>query len=121
MMAFRVVRRGTVHYLDTPLEPQFHKPSRLWQPGRLTGDSPDTRRTLAGHSPWITFGLPGSPPAFAGPRNISQACGQRAAGTRALNERGRRSNSSNGFYPVAMPGTTVCVLAWEGRALTGVK
>ena len=27
---------------------QFHKSNRLWQPGRLTGHSPDTRRILAG-------------------------------------------------------------------------
>jgi hypothetical protein len=32
--------------LDTPMEPHLHKPNRLWQPGRVMGDSPDTRRTL---------------------------------------------------------------------------
>jgi hypothetical protein len=26
---------------------QLHKPNRLWQPGRLAGHTPDTRRTLA--------------------------------------------------------------------------
>ena len=44
MMAFRVVRGESVSYLDTPVEPQLHKQDRLWKPGRLMGDSPDTRR-----------------------------------------------------------------------------
>jgi hypothetical protein len=36
------------HALLLPREPQLHTPNRSWQPGRLTGDSPDTRRRLAG-------------------------------------------------------------------------
>jgi hypothetical protein len=51
MTALRVVREISVLFLDTRLEPQLHKPNPLWQPGRLAGHSPDTRRTLAGHSP----------------------------------------------------------------------
>jgi hypothetical protein len=47
MTAFRVVRQMAVLFLDTPLESQFHKPNRCWMPGRLMGDSPDTRRTRA--------------------------------------------------------------------------
>src|ERR1019366_3291818 len=42
------------------------------------GDSRETRRTRAGHSPGITLRLPGAPPASAGPRNISPAYGERA-------------------------------------------
>ena len=42
MTAFRVERGNSVSYIDTPLEPQLHKPNRLWQPGRLMGDTPDT-------------------------------------------------------------------------------
>jgi hypothetical protein len=55
MMAFRVVRERGVLYLDTPLEPQFHKPNRLWAPGshgRLTGH---THRTPTGDN----FDTPG--------------------------------------------------------------
>ena len=33
-------------------EAQLHKPNRLRQPGRLTGDSPDTRRTLPVDNIW---------------------------------------------------------------------
>ena len=50
-----------------------NNPTRWCCPGSLSsisqtdywsrGDSPDTRRTRAGHSPWITLGLPGAPPA----------------------------------------------------------
>ena len=47
------------------------------------GESPDSHGRLLG-----------APPASAGPRNISQAYGQPAAGTRAWNGRGRRSNPS---------------------------
>src|ERR1035441_2658933 len=75
MMAFRVVRRGTVHYLDTPLEPQFHKPSRLWQPGRLTGDSPDTRRTLAVDN----FHTPGRDSSLHRAYNDCPDCSKKAA------------------------------------------
>jgi len=78
MMAFRVVRPSDVPYLDTPLEPQSQKQDRLWKPERVMGDSWETR---AGHSRGITFRLPGVPPASAGPRNISQAYGQRAEGS----------------------------------------
>ena len=46
MMAFRVVRGSDVLYLDTPLEPQLHKPNRWWVPRGVIGVSPDTRRTL---------------------------------------------------------------------------
>ena len=56
MTAFRVVRERAVLFLDTPLEPQFHKPNRGWMPGSLTGASPDTRRTLTGDN----FETPGS-------------------------------------------------------------
>jgi len=34
MSAFRIVRGRTVHYRDTPMEPQLHKPDRLSEPGR---------------------------------------------------------------------------------------
>ena len=44
-------------------------------PGR--GESPDTRRIRAGYAPWITFRLPGAPPASAGSRYTSQACSRR--------------------------------------------
>src|ERR1035437_8437271 len=47
MTAFGVVRERGVLLWDTPLEPQFHKPSRLWQPARVMEDSPDTHRSLA--------------------------------------------------------------------------
>jgi hypothetical protein len=43
MTAFRVVQRRSVSYLDASMEPQLHKPNRLWQPEGLTGDSPDAR------------------------------------------------------------------------------
>jgi hypothetical protein len=54
MTAFWVAWERSVHYLDTTLEPQLHMQNRLWKTGRVMGvmgDSPDTRRTLAGHSP----------------------------------------------------------------------
>ena len=70
-------------------EPQFHKLKRLLEPGRLTGDSPDTRRTRAGHSGGITFAFPAAPPTSASPLNTIPAYGQSAAGTRVLNGRGR--------------------------------
>jgi hypothetical protein len=70
MMAFRVVRERSVLYLDTPLEPQLHKPNRLWKPGRVMGESPG-----------ITLILLGALPASAGPRNIGQAYGQQAEGS----------------------------------------
>ena len=54
MMAFRVLRRRPVLYLDTPQEPQLHKPNRLWQPGRAS----ETHRTLTGDN----FDNPGVPP-----------------------------------------------------------
>jgi hypothetical protein len=46
MTAFRVVRGRNVLYLDTSLRPQLHEPNRLWQPGRLMGDTPDPHRSL---------------------------------------------------------------------------
>jgi hypothetical protein len=58
------------------------------------GESWESHRTHMGASPGITLGLPGAPPASAGPHNITQAYGQPAAGTWASNGRGRRSNSS---------------------------
>src|ERR1035437_2687371 len=66
------MRRGgrTVPYLDTLREPQLHKPNRLSEPGRVMGESPDSRAILLGASP-----------AFAGPPNISQAYGQWAEGS----------------------------------------
>ena len=75
--------------LVLPREPQFHKPNRLLEPGRLRGDSPDSRRTRAGHAPQITFGLPGATPDSAGRLNTVRAYGQSATGTRVLNGRGR--------------------------------
>jgi hypothetical protein len=47
MTPLRVVGGSDVHYLDTPLQTQLHKPNRFWQPRRHTGVSPDTRRTHA--------------------------------------------------------------------------
>jgi hypothetical protein len=44
MVAFRVVRRRSVHYLDTPLGPQFYRQQRLFWPRRLMGVSPDRLR-----------------------------------------------------------------------------
>ena len=35
------------HALYFPWEPQLHERDRPWKPGRVVGDSPDTRRTLA--------------------------------------------------------------------------
>jgi hypothetical protein len=35
------------HALCLPWEPQLHERDRPWKPGRVVGDSPDTRRTLA--------------------------------------------------------------------------
>src|SRR5664279_2513446 len=67
MMAFRLVWERSVHYWDTPLQSQLHKPNRSWEPGRVMGESPGTRRVLLG-----------APPAFAGPRNISEAYGELA-------------------------------------------
>ena len=75
--------------LVLPREPQFHKPNRLLEPGRLTGDSPDSRRTRAGHAPQKTFGLPGATPDSAGRLNTVRAYGQSATGTRVLNGSGR--------------------------------
>jgi hypothetical protein len=67
MTVFRAVRSRGVHYLDTPLGPPLHKPTPLLEPGRVMGAS------------WEP---PGSaPPASAGPRNMSQACGRRAEGS----------------------------------------
>jgi hypothetical protein len=68
MTAFRMVRGSAVHYLDTALEPQLYRLDRLWEPGshgRLTGHSPDTRRTL----PVDNFQTPGSASSL---RRISQ-------------------------------------------------
>ena len=48
-----------------------------------------TRLTAVVLEPGILFRLPGAPPASAGPRNISQAYGQPAAGAWALNGRGK--------------------------------
>src|ERR1039458_3177017 len=69
-----------VQFWATPLLPQLYKPNRLLEPGRHLGESPDTRRTLAGHAPWITLMLPGAPLASAGPRHIRQAYGKWAEG-----------------------------------------
>ena len=66
---FRLCGERTLLYLDTPLEPQLHKPNRLYMPGRVMGDSPDIHGILLG-----------APPASAGPRNISQACAKPAKG-----------------------------------------
>jgi hypothetical protein len=52
----------------------FHKPNRCWMPGRLMGASPDTRRT------GDNIETPGAPSPSPGPRNMSQANGQPAAG-----------------------------------------
>ena len=60
MTALRVARGRSVLYLDTPLGPQLHKPNRLWEAGRVMGESPLLRRVLLG-----------APPASAGFRNIS--------------------------------------------------
>ena len=49
--AFRVVRGRDVLLLDTPLEPRLHKQNRLWQPGRVMGDTPDTRHIHAMYAP----------------------------------------------------------------------
>ena len=59
-----------VLYLDTPLEPQMHKPNRLWGLGRVMGESPLLRRVRLG-----------APPASAGPCNISRAYGRQAEGS----------------------------------------
>src|ERR1017187_7942478 len=55
------------------LRVENRSPDTTWllPPGSLMGDSPDTRRTLAGHSPWITLRLSGAPPTFAGLLNIT--------------------------------------------------
>ena len=46
MTAFPVERKRYVRHLDTPPEPQSHRPNRRWMPRGLYGPSPDTRRTL---------------------------------------------------------------------------
>ena len=46
----------SVHYWDT-LWPQLHKPNRSFEPGRLMGDSPDTRRGYNFEPPGSAFSL----------------------------------------------------------------
>jgi hypothetical protein len=40
---YGVERVTDVPFMDTPLRPQLHKQDRLWQPGRVMGDAPDTQ------------------------------------------------------------------------------
>ena len=69
MRAFGVIWERGVPNLDTPQVPRFHKPNRLWAPGRVMGESPDIHERVMG-----------APPALAGPRNISQAYHKRPKG-----------------------------------------
>ena len=86
----------TVLYLDTPPEPQLHKQNRLWETGRVMGESPDSHGKLLG-----------APPAFAEPRNISQAYGKLAEGSFSvfgpLWKVGRRRLARNGGQSTARP------------------
>jgi len=45
--AIRTTWGTIVPYLDTLLEPRFYRQDHLWQPGKVMGASPDTRRSLA--------------------------------------------------------------------------
>jgi len=54
----------------------------------LQNESSETHRTLARHSPGMTFRLPGAPPASVGPRNVIKACGGRAEVLLCLNGAG---------------------------------
>jgi hypothetical protein len=64
MTALSVVRSRAVLLLDTSLEPRVYSQDRLWVPGRLMGDSPDT-------PPGITLLISGVPPASTGTRDRS--------------------------------------------------
>src|ERR1039457_1107029 len=96
MTAFRVARERSVLYSNIPLEPQLHKPNRLWKPGRVMGESPDSHGKLLG-----------APPAFAEPRNISQAYGKLAEGSFSvfgpLWKVGRRRLARSGGQSTARP------------------
>jgi hypothetical protein len=73
------------------------------------GESWETRRTLDTLAPGITLRLPGAPPAFAGPHNITQAYGRRAEGSfpvfGPLWKAGKRRLAPGGGQKTARPPT----------------
>ena len=65
-----------------------------------TGDSWETHRTHAIHSPWITFALPAAPPAFAFPSPVRPGSvrAAEAAAVKCLNREHLRGNTGSSLF-----------------------